>query len=103
MSEKQSININIAERYYPLTVDRKDEERIRKAAKIINDKILQYKQIYKDKDIQDFLAMVTLQFTTKYLESEELLDQNPVTEKIKNINEELEEFLHGQDKVLINS
>ncbi|MCF6241401.1 MAG: cell division protein ZapA [Bacteroidales bacterium] len=103
MSEKQSININIAERYYPLTVDRKDEERIRKAAKIINDKILQYKQIYKDKDIQDFLAMVTLQFTTKYLESEELLDENPVTEKIKNINEELEEFLHGQDKVLINS
>ncbi len=103
MSEKQSININIAERYYPLTVDRKDEERIRKAAKIINDKILQYKQIYKDKDIQDFLAMVTLQFTTKYLESEELLDESPVTEKIKNINEELEEFLHGQDKVLINS
>lgn len=103
MSEKQSININIAERYYPLTVDRKDEERIRKAAKIINDKILQYKQIYKDKDIQDFLAMVTLQFTTKYLESEELLDENPVTEKIKNINEELEEFLHGQEKVLINS
>ncbi len=103
MSEKQSININIAERYYPLTVDRKDEERIRKAAKIINDKILQYKQIYKDKDIQDFLAMVTLQFTTKYLESEELLDENPVAEKIKNINEELEEFLHGQDKVLINS
>jgi cell division protein ZapA len=103
MSEKQSININIAERYYPLTVNRKDEERIRKAAKIINDKILQYKQIYEDKDIQDFLAMVTLQFTTKYLESEELLDENPVTEKIKNINEELEEFLHGQDKVLINS
>ncbi len=103
MSDKQSININIAERYYPLTVDREDEERIRKAAKIINDKILQYKQIYKDKDIQDFLAMVTLQFTTKYLESEELLDENPATEKIKNINEELEEFLHGQDKVLLNS
>lgn len=103
MSEKQSININIAERYYPLTVDRKDEERIRKAAKIINDKILQYKQVYKDKDIQDFLAMVTLQFTIKYLESEELLDENPILEKIKNINEELEVFLHRPDKVLINS
>ena len=103
MEDKQSININIAERYYPLTVDRKDEERIRKAAKIINDKILQYKQIYEDKDIQDFLAMVTLQFTTKYLENEEILDENPIVEKIKSINEDLEEFLHGQDKVLINS
>jgi len=103
MSDKQSIKINIAERYYPLTVDRKDEERIRKAAKIINDKILQYKQIYDDKDVQDFLAMVTLQFTIKYLESEEKLNENPVTDKLKDINERLEEFLHGQDKVLINT
>ena len=41
MDDKLSINVNIAERMYPLRVDRKDEESIRKAAKIINDKVIQ--------------------------------------------------------------
>ena len=51
-----SININIADRLYPLRVDRKEEEDIRKAAKIINEKVVQYKQKYTGKDVQDCLA-----------------------------------------------
>ena len=42
MDDKLSININIADRLYPLRVDRKEEEDIRKAAKIINEKVVQY-------------------------------------------------------------
>ena len=34
MDDKLSININIADRLYPLRVERKEEEDIRKAAKI---------------------------------------------------------------------
>ena len=59
MDDKLSININIADRMYPLRIDRKDEENIRKAAKIINDKVVQYKQKYASKDLQDWLAMAT--------------------------------------------
>ncbi len=40
MEDKLSIRVNVADRYYPLKIDRKDEERIRKAAKLINDKVL---------------------------------------------------------------
>ncbi|HEY3388760.1 MAG TPA: cell division protein ZapA, partial [Prolixibacteraceae bacterium] len=39
MDDKLSININIADRMYPLRIDRKEEEGIRKAAKIINEKV----------------------------------------------------------------
>ena len=49
----------------------KDEERIRKAAKLINERVVQYKQRYSDKDTQDFLAMAALQFVIKNLEMEE--------------------------------
>ena len=55
--DKLSIRINLADRYYPLKIEAKDEERIRRAAKLINEKILQYKQRYVDKDNQDFLAI----------------------------------------------
>ena len=56
-----SIKVQIAERFYPLKIKRQDEEKIRKAARLINDKILQYKQRYTDKDSQDFMAMAALQ------------------------------------------
>ena len=35
MEDKLSIRVNVADRYYPLKIDRKDEEKIRKAAKIL--------------------------------------------------------------------
>jgi cell division protein ZapA len=91
--EKLSIKLNIADRYYPLKIDARDEERIRRAGKMINEKILQYKQRYIDKDNQDFLAMAALQFVIKYLEVEDKVDQRPILEDLKEINEELDEVL----------
>ncbi|MBN2683626.1 MAG: cell division protein ZapA [Bacteroidales bacterium] len=93
MDEKFSIKINIAERYYPLMIDRKDEERIRKAAKIINDKVTQYKTKYTDKDDQDFLAMTTLQYVTRFLENEEKIDDSEVVEGIKELTRNLSLYL----------
>ncbi|MDI3527782.1 MAG: hypothetical protein PWR03_1965 [Tenuifilum sp.] len=84
MDDKLSINVNVADRYYPLKIDRNDEEKIRKAAKLINDKVLQYKQRYSDKDIQDYLAMAALQFVIKLIECE---DSNNSSELLSEINE----------------
>ncbi len=92
---KLSIRINLADRYYPLKIEAKDEERIRKAAKLINEKILQYKQRYVDKDNQDFLAMAALQFVIKYLEMEEKADNQPIMEDLKELNEELDEYFRS--------
>lgn len=96
MEEKLPIRINIADRYYPLKIDRKDEERIRKAAKMISDKVLQYKQKYSDKDDQDFLAMTALQYVNKYLESEERVDDSAIIEEIRDLNNELSSYLEKE-------
>ncbi|MBS2097465.1 cell division protein ZapA [Carboxylicivirga linearis] len=93
MDDKLSIRVNVADRFYPLRIDRKDEERIRLAAKLINDKVLQYKQRYSDKDVQDFLAMASLQYVIKLLELENRHDVDPMIEAVRELNDQLEDIL----------
>jgi cell division protein ZapA (FtsZ GTPase activity inhibitor) len=98
MEEKLSIKVNVADRYYPLKIDRKDEEKIRTAARMINEKVLQYKQRYADKDTQDFLAMAALQYVIKYIEDEKQKDILPVINDLHSLNEELSDYLQGAQK-----
>ena len=93
MDDKLSIRVNVAERYYPLRIDRNDEERIRLAARLINDKVSQYKQHYADKDMQDFLAMASLQLVIKMLELENQQDESPIVESVKDLERKLDELL----------
>jgi len=60
------INIVIAGRTYPLSVNNtQEEEGMRKAAASINDLIAKYEQNYAVSDKQDVLAMCALQFASK--------------------------------------
>jgi cell division protein ZapA len=52
----------LAERLYPLSIEPSEEATVRQAAKMINDKIKSYQQLYAAKDKQDFLAMIALTF-----------------------------------------
>ena len=60
-----SIKVNIAGRTYPLTIERSEEEMIRKAADNVNESIKDLKENYAVKDMQDLLAMTALQLSTK--------------------------------------
>ena len=93
MEEKLSIRVNIADRYYPLKIERDDEERIRRAAKMINDKVFQYKTKYADKDIQDFLAMAALQYVIRLIEIEEKDGDNSLEEGMKELTQRLNQCL----------
>lgn len=93
MDDRLSIRVNVADRYYPLKIERKDEEKIRRAARMINEKVLQYKQKYTDKDVQDFLAMAALQFVIKVIDNEKTNDMSPVFEGVKEIISELNEYI----------
>ena len=97
MEDKLSIKVNLVDRFYPLKIDGKDEERIRKAAKLINERVLQYKQKYVDKDTQDFLAMAALQFVIKNLEVEEQVNDQPIFDHLNDLNTELEGFLRKEN------
>ncbi len=96
MEDRLSIRVNVADRYYPLKIERKDEERIRRAARMINEKVLQYKQRYTDKDVQDFLAMAALQFVIKVIDSEKKDDISPVFDGVKEIISELNEYINKE-------
>jgi len=93
MKEKLSINIKIDGRYYPLKVDRENEEKFRKAAKIVNDIILQYRQKYLNSDSQDFLAMTAFQFVLKNIELEEKVDKSPLFDELRKLDEDLGDYL----------
>ena len=65
MEEKLKIKLSIADRVYPLTIDPKQEEGLRKAAKNIETLAKKFEQNYAVRDKQDVLAMCALQFASK--------------------------------------
>ena len=96
--EKLKVNVVIAGRTYPLIVkDAREEEGMRKAAKRINNLILNFEENYAVADKQDVLAMCALQFASK-LEmislktSEEAIE---VLNKLNELTEELDNHLKG--------
>ncbi|MCL2073566.1 MAG: cell division protein ZapA [Marinilabiliaceae bacterium] len=93
MDDKISIKINIAERQYPLRVERNTEERVRKAARLINEKITQYKQRSDAYDTQDALAMGSLQLIIKALEIETKNNIAPLIEALSVLDKKLENIL----------
>ncbi|QMU64977.1 MAG: cell division protein ZapA [Flavobacteriaceae bacterium] len=85
--EKLKINIVIAGRTYPLTVNSiQEEEGMRKAAAAINQLIATYEENYAVSDKQDVLAMCALQFASK-VEISKLSNQSENTEVLHKVNE----------------
>ncbi len=67
-AEKEiSIKVTIGDRQYPLKIDAAEEESVRKAAKLINEKSKFYQENFSVKDKQDSLAMAALEFATEVI------------------------------------
>ena len=67
---KIKVNISIAGRSYPMTIDAANEELYRVAAKRLNDKISEYTRIPKF-DAQDRVAMAALLYSILALSTEQ--------------------------------
>ncbi|MCK9561202.1 MAG: cell division protein ZapA [Bacteroidales bacterium] len=93
MNEKLAIKLKVLERTYPLRIEWNEEEKLREAAKRINDLVLRFKEHYADKDNQDLLTMACLQFASKVLDLETKQEQNNVEKHIDALCEDLDEFL----------
>lgn len=86
--EELSIKIRIADREYPMKVKRADEERVRIAGKLINEKLKSYREQYGIDDKQDLLAMVAFDCIVDKMtaeESHQVIDQT-VFEKVSHLN-----------------
>ncbi|MDQ2753453.1 MAG: cell division protein ZapA [Bacteroidota bacterium] len=65
MEELIAINVVIADRSYRLKTRQQDEETIRKTAKLINEKIVEFRSTFAGKDMQDYISMVMLWFAVE--------------------------------------
>ena len=93
-----SIKINIADRVYPLKVNMEEEEIIRRAAKLINDRIKEYQENYAVRDKQDLLSMCVLHYATSSLKSEKKVsvEDAEVTDKVYQLDYLLTQFFSKQ-------
>ena len=86
-----NIKVEIAGSMYPLKVDARDEEKIREAVKLINNKIAEFERNYTVRDKKDVLGMVMLQLVAQLYsqasESEKELSQ------LKQLFVDVEEML----------
>ena len=94
--DELTISVKIADRPYKMTVKLEEEEVIRKAARLINEKITEYANTYAFNDNQDLLSMVSLWFATTSLKAQaestegndELMDGLKTLEKLLSEQEE---------------
>lgn len=97
--EEISIKINIADRIYPLKINIHEEENVRRAAKMINERIKQFQENYAVKDKQDLLSMCVLQFATESLkiDNKNIILDNGISSRINGIESVLTNFLSAKN------
>tara|TARA_B100000768_G_scaffold162734_1_gene163497 strand:+ start:526 stop:819 length:294 start_codon:yes stop_codon:yes gene_type:complete len=93
LGEKLSIKLNIANRIYPMKIERKSEEDIRNAIKKIESRLDFYEENYAIKDKQDLLAMCLIEYASKFesVNKKNVVEDFDLTEKLKHIEAILDE------------
>ena len=66
-----SIRIQIGGRHYPLSIAPEKEEVIRKAAKLLNERMKSYQDNFAVQDTQDLLSMSALELGVRVMEAEQ--------------------------------
>ena len=90
-----SIKIKIGDREYPMKVSDEDEQRVRKAGKLINERMRSYSALFGLHDKQDLLAMVAFDCLVDTMNTDtpsSVLDET-VDSKIEQLNAMLNEAL----------
>jgi len=92
------INIKIDGRVYPLDINHEDEEKYRLAAKLVNETVTRFREVFSDKDSQDMLAMSAFQIALNNVKVQQVEKQNLFIGELKNINDDISDFLKEKKK-----
>jgi cell division protein ZapA len=86
--EELSIRIKIADREYPMKVKAQDEEKVRNASRLINERLKTYNDQFGIDDKQDLLAMVAFDSLVEKLTADEARQVNDqaTIEKVNHLN-----------------
>jgi cell division protein ZapA len=87
--DELSVKIKIADREYPMKVKRQEEEKVRTAGKLINEKIKRYREQFGIDDKQDLLAMVAFDCLVDKMAEEENLQEidEALADKVSHLNQ----------------
>ena len=96
-NDEFKIQLKVAGKNYPLYCKRSEEEIFRKAARLINDKIIKYSNAFADAklEMRDLLVMASLQSFADNVRKGKAEDVSPLMDKIEDLNKELEEYLRS--------
>jgi cell division protein ZapA len=95
-NEMIPVNITIADRSYRVRIAPKDEEAVRKTAAIINAKMIEFKNMYAGKDMQDYISMVLLWFTTEQQSGgQNLYELESLQNQIDSLTSSVEKAISG--------
>ena len=85
--DKLSIKLHIANRIYPMKIERKSEEFIRNSVKKIEERLKFYEENYAIKDKQDLLAMCLIEYASKFesVNNKKVVDDDGLSEKLAEI------------------
>ncbi|MDB2363585.1 cell division protein ZapA [Flavobacteriales bacterium] len=91
--DKLSIKVSIANRIYPMNVDAKEEEAVRDAVQLIEERTKEFEEKYAVRDKQDVLAMCLLQFVKELrdLRSKGSVDTHDLESSLANLESLLEQ------------
>lgn len=93
MAELIPINILIGDRTYRIKTNPQDEETIRHAIKIINDKIIEFKTQFAGKDMQDYIAMVMIWYATQTSSDNNAALEKEVADALAKMEEQMDKVL----------
>ena len=65
-SNEIRIDVKVAGRSYRLTIDSADEAKVRRAESMINEKVMDYKRIYTDKDYLSLVSMACIESANSF-------------------------------------
>ena len=87
--DKLSIKLHIANRIYPMKIERKSEEYIRNAVKKIEGRLKFYEDNYAIKDKQDLLAMCLIEYASKFetVNNKKVVEDDGLTEKLAELDD----------------
>ena len=96
MSQEEYIPINLwlAGRSYRIRIHPNEEEAVRRAAKVADDKIRELRQHYAGKDDQDFVAMCLLMYAADH--ATHPLDHPAVHQDISRLIQRIDEVLEAR-------
>lgn len=90
-----SIKIKIADRDYPMKVEQHEEEQLRLAGKLVNERLREFQKSFGIDDKQDLLAMVVFDTMVEKIKVEggNSKESHDISERLQRLNQLVEKLI----------